>query len=60
MSSGAAAMPGNEPMPALLHNPRCQRTNNGSAVLEHAQQPPSANYTAHQQSDFHTIGRFST
>lgn len=52
MSSGAAAMPGIQPTPALFPNPRCRRTNHGSAVLEHAQQPPSANYTTHQQSDF--------
>jgi hypothetical protein len=51
---GAAAMPGNQPTPALFPNPTCRRTNRGSAVLEHAQQPPSANYTTHQQSDFHT------
>lgn len=61
MSSGAAAMPGNKPMPALLPNATCQRTNNGSAARKCcpracAAATKHANYTTHQQSDFHTGG----
>lgn len=58
MSSGAAAMPRNKPMPALLPNPTCQRTNNGSAARKCcpracAAATKRANYTTHQESDFH-------